>query len=168
MSKTRQQFTALAAVFPKVDLPITLSGETHHIFSKENKPIPLGLVATFLSADHEQDQDGYTEYVACFEIPSQGHYRALVYWRAALMEYEYILTTFEQSGRRIGTKVIAGTKSNGDSILRRIATIDEEGLITVAEGVQQANDRHYDPSGSRTYQLELTSTGDILHMLEEH
>ncbi|NND09375.1 MAG: hypothetical protein HKN87_23630 [Saprospiraceae bacterium] len=167
MAKIRQQFSALATFFPKIDLPITLSVETHHIFSKENKPIPLGLIATFLSTDHEQDQDGFTEYIACFKLPTEGRFSALVYWRASLMEYEYILTTFERSGRRISSKVIAGTKSNGESILRRIATIDEDGLITVAEGIQEAADRHYDPLDSRTYQLELTSTGDILHMLEE-
>ncbi len=168
MSKIRQQFRSLAAFFPEIELPVTLSAETHHVFSKENKPLPLGLIATFLSNDHEQDQDGYTEYVACFQLPTQSHWQALVYWRAGLMEYEYILTTFEKNGKRISSKVIAGTKSNGETILTRIATIDEEGLITIAEGITNTAERHYNAKDSHTYQLELTATGDILHSLKDH
>ena len=168
MPRQANSFKHLLNKFPEIELPVTLNAETHHIFSRENDPLPEGLIREYLQIDTHGEYDDLTEFVACFRIPSPPAYTALVYWKAQLMEYSYWLMTFEPNGRPIGSKVIAGTKSNGTTILTRIATIDEEGIIHIAEGINDANDRLYNAQNSQTYQLEITDTGDILHMLEEH
>ena len=167
MPRKISSFKQLLAKFPEIELPVTLNAETHHIFSRENDPLPEALIRAHLQIDTQGEYDDLTEFVACFRLPSPPAYIALVYWKAQLMEYSYWLLTFEPSGRPIGSKVIAGTKSNGATILTRIATIDEDGIIHIAEGISEAEERLYNAQNSQTYQLEIADTGDILHMLEE-
>ena len=166
MSIDKRTFTKFIAYFPEVELPITLTSDTHHIFSRENKPLPEKLTHTMLEVD-EESVDPYSEYIACFRLPPTEHYLALVYWKASLMTYQYILCTFDHSGQTLASQIIAGTKTNGDTILERVATIDEEGVIYIAEGIGKAEDRHYNADESRNYQLEILSSGDILHMMNE-
>ena len=156
----------LVSFFPQIDLPITLTSEIHHVFSKENKPLPESLIRSFLH--EEQTIDEYTEYVPCFRLPAMENYQPIVFWKASLMSYEYILATYQFDGLLISSKVIAGTKSNGNSLLKRIATIDEEGLILIAEGEGPLDERRYNADQSHTYQLEVTETGDILQMIIEN
>ncbi len=160
-------FANLLQYFPLIELPVTLTSELHHVFLKENKPLPEEFIRKFLQTDQATD-DEYTEYVACFRLPSGEQYEAIVYWKASLMTYEYILATFQPNGRFIASRIIGGTKSNGSSLLKRIATIDEESLILIAEGVGPLDDRLYNAGQSHTYQLEIAETGDILQMLSEN
>lgn len=153
--------------FPRIELPITLTSELHHVFLKENKPLPEALIQSFLRPDDLPD-DEYTEYAACFQLPPNDHFQAIVYWKASLMTYEYILATFQHNGRLITNRTIGGTKSDGATLLKRIATIDEESLILIAEGVGSLDERHYRADQSHTYQLEIAETGDIMQMIIEN
>jgi hypothetical protein len=156
----------LLQFFPPIELPITLTSEVHHLFSKENKILPEALIRSFLSEAEQEDE--FTEYIACFSLPAAEHYQPIVFWKASLMSYEYILATYQFDGLMISNKVIAGTKSDGNTLLKRIATIDEEGLIIIAEGLASLNERHYKADQSHTYQLEVTETGDILQTIIEN
>lgn len=160
-------FAVLLERFPEVDLPITLTTDTHHIFSTQNKPLTEAMVDRYLKAP-DDELDEFTEFISCFRLPTAEHYQALVYWKASLLQYEYVLTTFDLKGRFINRQTIAGMKSNGESILKRIATIDDEGVILVAEGVAAADDQPYEASSSHTFQLEISPTGDILQSLSEN
>jgi hypothetical protein len=160
-------FAGLLQYFPLIELPVTLTSELHHVFLKENKPLPEEFIRKFLQTDQATD-DEYTEYAACFRLPSGEQYEAIVYWKASLMTYEYILATFQPNGRFIASRIIGGTKSNGTSLLKRIATIDEESLILIAEGIGPLDERLYSADQSHTYQLEIAETGDILQMLSEN
>lgn len=167
MKKKAIPFAVLLERFPEVDLPITLTTDTHHIFSTQNKPLTEAMVDRYLKAP-DDELDEFTEFIACFKLPTAEHYQALVYWKASLLQYEYILTTFDLKGRFINRQTIAGMKSNGESILKRIATIDDEGVILVAEGVAAVDDQPYEASSSHTFQLEISPTGDILQSLSEN
>ena len=156
----------LLQFFPLIELPITLTSEVHHLFSKENKLLPSSLIRSFISEAEQEDE--FTEYVACFSLPATEHYQPIVFWKASLMSYEYILATYQLDGLMISNKVIAGTKSDGNSLLKRIATIDEEGLIIIAEGMGSLDERYYKADQSHTYQLEVTETGDILQTIIEN
>lgn len=157
----------LLQYFPAIELPVTLTSDIHHIFLQENKPIPEGYIHKFLQVPGEED-DPYTEYAACFSLPGTDHYQAIVYWKASLMTYEFILATFQNDGRPISSRVIGGTKSDGSTLLKRIATIDEECLILIAEGIGPLDERQYNADQSHTYQLEIAETGDILQMISEN
>lgn len=167
MNNKPLSFGNLLEYFPPIELPITLTSDIHHVFLQENKPIPEGLVQKFLQTSEVED-DVFTEYAACFRLPGNEQYQAIVFWKASLMTYEYILATFQSNGRQISSRVIGGTKSDGASLLKRIATIDEEGLILIAEGIGPLDERQYNADQSHTYQLEIAETGDILQMISEN
>ena len=167
MPVNKKAFKQLLTFFPEIELPISLTSDIHHVFSKENKPLPEKLIQEFFTVI-DQPLGEFEEYVACFQLPQSEHYCALVYWRADLMTYQYVLVTFNELGEMVASQIIAGTKSNGETVLKRVATFDEEGVIYVAEGVAQANDRHYSADQSRNYQLEILPSGDILHMMNDN
>ena len=162
-----ESFSAFLKYFPKEKLPITLSEENIGYFSSNNPPLPQELIRRFLLQNMEIEDDEYTEYVACCKIPKTEKIHAIVYWKGGLLSYEYTLVTFNKNGVLIDRKVIAGTKSNGSSIVRSIATIDENWIINVVIGQQENADDLYDPSGSKNMSLELKANGEIIFSLEQ-
>ncbi len=167
MPTDKNTFRKLLSYFPEIELPVTLTSETHHIFSKENKPLPEVLIRSYLKGS-DGDLGEFEEYIACFQLPRAESFVGLVYWKADLMKYQYVLVTFDQHGQQVASQIIAGTKSNGETILKRVATFDAEGVIYIAEGVGQADERHYQAGNSRNYQLEILPSGDILHMMNDN
>lgn len=163
MAKARLSFRNLLNYFPKIELPVHLTDETHHLFSRENKILPEDFVYTFLV--EEEELDPYTEYLPCFRLDHIGDIIGLVVWRASLMDYSYILYTFNPKNTLIAQQVIAGTKSNGETLLTRQSIIDQEGTIAVIEGLGDANG-NYDPSTSKSFQFEILDSGDILQIAD--
>lgn len=157
-------FFDFVAKFPPVPMPVTLGEDTHLVFSRENEQIPLDMVAQFI---HPLDPDGaadeeFTEYVPCFAIDETQQFIALVWWKATLLNYEYMLCTFTDKGQLIDRKVIAFTKVEDGKIRRAVATIDEDWVIFIAEGVADPKHDLLDPTTSRTYDVEIMSNGEIV------
>jgi hypothetical protein len=163
----RTTFLDFLSLFPEIEFPVTLTSDSHHIFSKNNDPLPEYIVQKFLEDISGEESSEYKEYIACFRLPDHFDFYGIVFWKADLMKYEYVLTTFDKKGRLIGKQVIAGTKSNGKTILERIATLQEDGSIVVAEGENEADELYYQAGKSRTYHFELLQTGDILLLSDE-
>ena len=150
--------------FPEVELPVVLSEEAQTVFSKENSPLPKPLIEQFI-IPLEEDIDEYTEFVPCFSIPNTSNFHAVVYWKAGLLSYEYILISFDKNGKLIDKQAIAGTQAKGDSLLRTIATIEEDWMIMSVIGVASANENHtYDPSTSLAANYELLPDGKIISL----
>ncbi|MBX2816554.1 MAG: hypothetical protein KTR24_11165 [Saprospiraceae bacterium] len=165
MKKERINFRTLLSYFPTIDLPVQLTDETHHVFSRENKILPGDFLHTFFIRD-EDEVDEFTEYLPCFRIDQFEECAALVIWRAQLMDYAYLVFTFDKKGSPIAQQVIAGTRSNGKTILTRQAKIDEDGIISVVEGVGAPDGSSYDPAQSRSFSFEIMETGDILQQAD--
>ena len=158
-----QQFTfaEFLAKFPPVSMPIVLGEDTHHVFSMENEPLPEGMVARFILPLDPEPADEFTEYVPCFAIEDTERFIALVWWKAGLMQYEYVLATFNDKGEPLDRRVIAHTRVRDGKVLRAVATIDEDWVIYIAEGESSDGEDHFDPTTSRTYDLELMLDGTI-------
>ncbi len=156
-------FSEFAELFPPVTMPIVLGEDTHHIFSRENKPLPQPLVDQFILPLEEKKQDAleWTEYVPCFAIADIEHFVALVWWKAELLHYEYVLATFTPKGELIDRRVIAFTRVQGDTIHRAMATIDEDWNIFIAEGEASGVDDSFDPTTSRMREMEIMPDGRI-------
>ena len=160
---TNNNFSHFISHFPEIELPITLGEEDHFTFSKENEPLPAKMTHEFLFPLEKEDPDELTEYIPCFKIPETSPFYAIVYWKASLLTYEYILVTFNQKGQLIDKKIIAGTKAHGETLVRTVATITEDWEIFVVGGVSNAHDDdRYDPSESQSLSLELLPTGQIV------
>ncbi|MGB0863339.1 MAG: hypothetical protein ACPG19_06260 [Saprospiraceae bacterium] len=154
-------FNDFLLLYPEVELPITLTSEDSVDFSRHNSPIPLPMVDEFLAAAND---DELTEYVACFKVPETNSFHALVTWKAGLMEYEYQVTTYDLVGNLIDKRTISGTKSNGESIIRSVATIESDWLINVVEGseVFKGNQSTFNASASRVSNFEITANGEVI------
>ena len=162
--KQKQQnikFDHFLEKFPEIDFPITLGEDTHHSFSQKNDPLPALMINRYI-LPLEEGIDELTEFVPCFRIINTKNFHAIVYWRAGLMNYQYVLATFTQKGLLIDKHVIAGTFSDGRVLTQSVATIDEDWIISIASGQSLNESADYDAATSTAYQLELLPDGKIV------
>ncbi len=150
--------------FPEVELPVMLSEETAHIFSKENNPLPNLMVEQFMLTPEERDSlDGMTEFVPCFRVPQTYDFYAVVYWRGGLMDHRYVMLTFTKDGRPIDRRVLAGMYSDGQSIVQSVAHIEDDWSIYIVSGKQKVSDKMGGEASKNTArELELLPEGQIV------
>ena len=155
------RFSDFLARFPEVDLPITLADDLHHTFSAENAPLSAEMVAQFIQPAEPQEPDELTEFIAGFRLKETFDVHALVYWRAGLLDYQYIMLTFDKKGTVIDRRVLGGTHVDGQIVTKSVATIDPDWTIYVVTG-QTLNDAVYNAGESRTFELELLPDGRVV------
>jgi len=157
----------LLEYFPEVELPVTISEDSITTFDSVNEVLPKSLIEHYIIKwEASQDIDEYTEFVPCFRLPdSSEDYHAIVYWKGGLLRYEYLLVTIDKRKETIITrKSIAGIISEDDKIKQSVAQIDEDLIIHIMAGVNNAND-DYNPENSQAFNMEIMSTGDIIFTL---
>ncbi len=157
-------FADFLAKFPPITMPATLGEDTHHTFGTENMPLSDALIAKFIHPVERVDADDeFTEYLPCFAIDNTEQFIALVWWKATLLNYEYVLSTFQADGQLISRQVIGFTRVERDgSIHRAVATINEEYEILIAEGRSSGPGDAFDPTTSRTRHVEIMANGEII------
>ena len=156
------EFHDFLAKFPPVKMPATLGEDTHHVFGTENKPLSEALISQFIHpTETVVADDEFTEYIPCFSIEGTEDFVALVWWKAELMNYEYVLATFNGKGELISRRVIAGTTVKDGLVTNSVALINEEWEITIGEGTS-ADGKYFDPSSSRTRYMEIQINGVIV------
>jgi hypothetical protein len=159
----RYSFAEFVGKFPPVPMPVVLGEETHHVFDTENGVLPYGMIQQFIHpVEGTEEDDEYTEYLPCFAVQDAEQFIALVWWKAGLLNYHYVLATFNAKGERIDHRVIGFTRVVDGKVQRAVATIDEEFIIWIAEGAAPAADEAFDPTTSRTYSLEILANGEIV------
>jgi len=156
--KQKISFNHFLDKFPEIELPITLSDDSTIEFSKNNNPLPAQMIHEFI----DDQEDEFTEFIACLRIPKTLDFHAIIYWKAALLNYQYILATYTKNGKLIDKSVIAGTYSEGKSLTKSVATIEEDWIIYIVSGQTAANASTYDPTTSNAFNLELLATGEII------
>lgn len=156
-------FPDFIAKFPQVQMPIILGETTHHVFGKENEPLPLGMIQQFVyPIENIEETDEFTEYIPCFSIEGTGDFIAIVWWKAELLNYEYRLATFSLTGKLLSSRVIAYTRVQKGQVHRAVATIDTEWEINIAVGTTVDGNDVFDPSTTRTANLDLLANGQII------
>ena len=158
MTKVNRSFQNFLQRFPIVDLPVILAEDTHHVFSNNNEPLSEKMIIEFLSVPLD---DEYTEVVPCFRVPNTHDFHAVIYWKAALMDYQYVMTTFHRDGTLIAKKALTHTYIKNDTLTRSVATIEEDWLIYVVEG-QSNSDDQMGLEKSTAKNLELLADGSII------
>ena len=144
--------------FPEIELPVIFTDESAIEFSKNNDPLPSQMIHQFI----DDQEDDFTEYIACIRIPKTHDFHAIIYWKAALMNYHYVLATYDKKGKLIDKSVIAGTYSDGKSLTKSVATIDEDWIIYIVSGQTAADAPSYNATTSNAFNLELLATGEII------
>lgn len=152
-------FKAFLKYFPVVDLPITLNEEDHHTFSVENKPLPENLIQQFIEPYETEEVDEFTEYVPCFRLPKTKEFYGVVFWRAKLMDYHYMLHTYNKSGEFIQSIHIAGVRTDGREMARLFCTITDLNNIQLVAGSADIDQKNYEASDSKAFMIELDDEG---------
>lgn len=179
MSILKNEFNLFLTYFPEIELPVLLGEEEHHTFSSENEVLPSDLVGKFLlQGDYEfvplatniegelneAAESEFVEYIPCFKLPDTENFHAVVYWKADLLTYEYVLNTFDNTGKSIAAHIIGGMKAEGNTVKQSVTSIQQDGFIYIAEGsaAYQAGTTDFDALDEKTIRLELLNNGKIL------
>lgn len=145
-------------------MPVTLTDESVDVINASNDPLPASLTAAFIQVwEGGEEADEFTEYMPCFRFKPNKDIMAMVYWKASLMRYEFILVTLDEKHRLISRKPICGTLIEGDIIKKSVARIDEEFIIHIAAGAHHA-DVEYMAQQSQSFAMEIIANGEIAFM----
>ena len=157
-------FAAFLKKFPEVKLPVSITDETASEYGLENEPLTERLILEHISPIESmlEPDDDLTEYVPCFRIADLKDIHAVVYWKASLMNYQYILVTFEKGGKLIDRQVIAGTFSDGKIIIRSVAKLDEDMTIYIVSGQIEGSEDNYDAQNSTAREIEMMPDGRLV------
>jgi hypothetical protein len=147
--------------FPEVEAPVTLSDDTHFDF-EQNDPLQAAMIKDFIARYEPTEADDFTEYMAGFRLPQldKREYTAIVYWKAGLMQYDYVLATYNKTGDMLDKKSIAGTQVVGNTVIHTLATIDEKHAIIAAEG-SAFEGEEYEASRTKAKRFQILENGLI-------
>lgn len=159
-----KSFDSLLGYFPEITLPVTLTDESVDIINASNDPLPASLTAEFIQVwEGGEEADEFTEYMPCFRFKPHKDITAMVYWKAGLMRYEFIMVTLSDKNVLLTRKPICGTIVEGDIIKKSVARIDEEGIIHIAAGAHHA-DTEFLAQQSQPFSMEIMANGEIAFM----
>ena len=143
MSNKTPTIDDFLSFFEEVELPILLSEDTIHHIKDVTKPLPQVLIDEYITR-WEPTLDEFTEIIPCFSLPRQQQYRGIIYWKASLLRYEYIIVNLDQSD----------------------TMIDEDLIIHIQAGAAY-DSTNYDPDSSQSFSMEILDSGDILFQIDE-
>ncbi len=160
------QFAEFIEFFPPLELPLSLLPDMSQIPSD---PIPLpGVLQDAYILPFESDEvDEFTEYVPYGRITGIKDYHALIYWKAGVLRYEYILATYTAEGQPLSHAIVGGLRYEEEGILHSVAVIHEDLSIVIAEGIAQSDEAGLDPDQTQTYLMEILPTGIITYETNE-
>ena len=165
--KPNISFQKFLSFFPEIELPVILTEDAHHEFSKANDALPKRAIEQYILPHEELVYDEYTEYIPCLKIPKTYDFHAVVYFKVSLLIYEYYLATFEKKGKLITKEKIAGMVTHGEEINRAVATIEDDWVIKIVEGSVSSEHQDYKPTDSNAYSMELLPDGQIIFSVNE-
>jgi hypothetical protein len=152
-------FTNYLGRFPEIELPVTLRDDSNHDF-EANPPLQDEMIEQYITRYEAVEVDDFTEYMACFQLPASAKFQAIVYWKAGLLNYDFVVATHGKDGNMIDKKAIAGIKVVGQDILRSIATIDPDLAINIAEGME-INGGDFNADATKTRRFQILESGLI-------
>lgn len=130
-------FSSFLSSLQELQLPLVLSGELQEDISRSNEPMPSDVAALFLP-DIFQSWDEFTEVIPIGKITSLDQCIAVLFWKAGLMKYEFILYSYSKEGALIDRDVLARTSVEGDQINEEVAIIDDDLMIFKASSSQHS------------------------------
>lgn len=143
---------------------MTISKDVEYDFSAGNAPIPVPMIEEHI-LPVEEDTDDLTEFIACFRIAKLKDFHATVYWKAGVLNYQYVLCTWTKGGKLIDRQVIAGTFADGATITKSFARIDNDMTIYIISGQSDGMESVYDAEKSTAIEMELLPDGKIVELI---
>jgi len=156
------KFEDFLAYFEVIELPVVLSEDLVHTFDTHTPPLPALLTEAFIHIIDQGNIDEFTEFIPCFRLPTNDEFIGLVYWKGGLLAQEFHLATYLPNGALIDHSVIAGINYINDLIMRSIANISPDLVVTIASGIQDSTTNKYNPSSSVIKHLEIMPGGTLI------
>ncbi len=110
--------------------------------------------------------DEYTEYIPYGRLAHTRGFHAVIYWKAGVMQYEFILATYTPDGNALSHAIIGGMRSDDDGLLHSVAIVHEDLSLTIAEGIA-SDERNLNLEATNTYQMTIQPTGQISYGAHE-
>ena len=161
-SNKKQNFKKYLKKFPEINPPLTLTEDSPRAFSSYNESFNALMIAEFLLQSEDSEPDEFTEFIPCLKIPNTKDFYAVIYWKASLMNYQFILVTYNKSGVLVDKAIIAGTSNLDGVLVKSVASIDEDWIITIVSGAVEFQQTDYDPKLSKAFSLEIMEGGKII------
>lgn len=150
--------------FPETELPIIVSEDYLSDYETNADPFPQVFIDEVL-LEWEKDADEFTEFIPCFRLPKEEKFNTVVYWKGALLRYDFIMVTLDKNGELINKKSIASTIVNDNVIKKSVASIEPDLIINIIAG-QTLEGEEYDASMSKAFAMEVLPTGEIIFALD--
>jgi len=150
--------------FPETELPVLISEDHLSEFEINSDPFPQVFIDEVL-LEWEKDADEFTEFIPCFRLPKEEKFNAIVYWKGALLRYDFVLVTLDKNGELINKKSIASTIVHDNVIKKSVASIEPDLIINIIAG-QTLDGEEYDASMSKAFAMEILPTGEIIFAMD--
>ena len=158
-------FTEFINFFPRIEPPFSLLPDIGLIPSSDS-PLPLVLIESYILPFEGEETDEYTEYIPYGSIMGIKDFHAFIYWKAGVMQYEFILATFDLNGNPISHGIVGGLRSDENGLLHSVAVIHEDLTITIAEALT-AGGTELNLDQTSTYQMVIEPSGLIRYGTHE-
>ena len=126
-------FAEFIEFFPELELPLSLLPDVSQI-PLDPLPLPGVLQDEYILPFEADELDEYTEFVPFGRIAGTKDFYVMVYWKAGLMRYEYILATYSKNGDPLSHAIVSGIRYEDEGALHSVAVIHEDLRIVIAEG----------------------------------
>ena len=150
--------------FPETELPVLISEDHLTEYEVNADPFPQYFIDEIL-LDWEKEADEFTEFIPCFRLPAEEKFNTVVYWKGALLRYDFILVTLDKNGELINKKSIASTIVNDNVIKKSVASIEMDLIINIIAG-QTTDGSEYDASMSKAFAMEILASGEIIFAMD--
>jgi len=160
------RFTEFIEYFPLLTPPVSLLPDFRHI-SSSGIPLPGIMIEAYIFPFEGDEVDEYTEYVPYGRLEGTRDFHALIYWKAGLVQYEFVLATYSPDGKPLSHAIIGGLRSDEDGFLHSVAVINDDMRVTIAEGITADENESLDVSNTNTYQMTIREDGSITYDLNE-
>jgi hypothetical protein len=160
------QFAEFIDFFPVMDLPFSLLPDINQIPS-DPLPLPGVLQDAFILPFESDETDEFTEYIPFGRIAGRQDYHAVIYWKAGVLRYEFILATYSPEGEPLSHAIVGGLRYEEEGILHSVAVIHEDMSITIAEGMAAADEKSLDLNQTQTYEMAILPSGIITYEINE-
>ena len=160
-------FAEFIEFFPGLQTPFSLLPDLQQIPS-DQIPLPGVLLEAYILPFEADETDEYTEYIPYGRIEGIKSFHAVIYWKAGVLRYEFILATYSLDGHPMSHAIIGGTRYEEEGTIHSVAVIHDDLRITIAEGMADP-DVQGTPlyEETQTYYMAIKPTGEIIYELNE-
>lgn len=153
-------FNQFVQQVPLAEIPLVLSGELQKQLTSLADPLPMPVIEDLMP--WEATLDDMTEILVVARFEQEEGFQAILYWKAELLTYSFILATYDHKGEVIDHEIIAGTEYNNQSIKESVAIIEDDWMIFAAEGSDQIRgDLSFEAKNSRKSNFMVEKDGRI-------